>query len=49
MTLEIISSDKVQVLEQVESWREAINIAASPLQEQGYFQQDYIDDMIRSV
>ena len=27
MTLEIISSDKVQVLEQVESWREAINIA----------------------
>ncbi|MFW0761149.1 PTS sugar transporter subunit IIA [Staphylococcus cohnii] len=49
MTLEIISSDKVQVLEHVESWREAINIAASPLQEQGYFQQDYIDDMIRSV
>ena len=49
MTLEILSSDKVQVLEQVESWREAINIAASPLQEQGYFQQDYIDDMIRSV
>lgn len=49
MTLEIISSDKVQVLEQVESWREAINIAASPLQEQGYFQQAYIDDMIHSV
>ncbi|MBA1353675.1 PTS sugar transporter subunit IIA [Staphylococcus cohnii] len=49
MTLEILSSDKVQVLEQVESWREAINIAASPLQEQGYFQQAYIDDMIHSV
>lgn len=49
MTLEILSSDKVQVLEQVESWREAINIAASPLREQGYFQQAYIDDMIHSV
>jgi len=49
MTLEILLSDKVQVLEQVESWREAINIAASPLQEQGYFQQAYIDDMIHSV
>ncbi|MBZ8172083.1 PTS sugar transporter subunit IIA [Staphylococcus cohnii] len=49
MTLEILSSDKVQVIEQVESWREAINIAASPLREQGYFQQAYIDDMIHSV
>lgn len=49
MTVEILSSDKVQVLEQVESWREAISIAAGPLKEQGYFQQDYIDDMIHSV
>ena len=49
MTLEILSSDKVQVLEQVKSWREAISIAANPLKEQGYFQQDYIDDMIHSV
>lgn len=49
MTVEILSTDKVQVLEQVESWREAISIAAGPLKEQGYFQQDYIDDMIHSV
>lgn len=49
MTLENLSSDKVQVLEQVKSWREAISIAANPLKEQGYFQQDYIDDMIHSV
>src|SRR5699024_12708004 len=49
MTLENLSSDKVQVLEEVKSWHEAISIAAKPLKEQGYFQQDYIDDMIHSV
>ena len=49
MTLEILSTDKVQVLDKVENWREAIRVAARPLQEQDYFKQDYIDEMVHSV
>ena len=49
MTLEILSTDKVQVLDKVENWREAIHVAARPLQEQDYFKQDYIDEMVHSV
>ncbi|MBU0438530.1 PTS ascorbate transporter subunit IIA [Staphylococcus succinus] len=49
MSLEILSADKVQIQDQVSSWDEAITIAAMPLLDQGYFEQSYIDAMIKSV
>lgn len=49
MALEILTSDKVQIKDHVEHWSEAIDIAAQPLLNQRYFEQQYITSMIDSV
>ncbi|MCG7339098.1 PTS sugar transporter subunit IIA [Staphylococcus sp. ACRSN] len=47
--MEILSLDKIQINEKVDSWEKAIDIAARPLLNQGYFETGYIDAMINSV
>ena len=49
MSLEILSADKVQILDQVETWEQAITIAANPLLTQDYFEPSYVTAMIDSV
>lgn len=49
MSLETLSADKVQVVDQVDDWEQAINMAAQPLLKQDYFEQSYIKAMIDSV
>ncbi|MEP9852780.1 PTS sugar transporter subunit IIA [Staphylococcus aureus] len=49
MSSEILSSDKVQILDQVDNWKQAIELASQPLLNQGYFKQNYIKAMIESV
>ncbi|HLR18850.1 MAG TPA: PTS sugar transporter subunit IIA [Staphylococcus sp.] len=49
MSSEILSSDKVQILDQVDNWKQAIELASQPLLNQGYFKQNYIKAMIASV
>ncbi|NQE00398.1 PTS sugar transporter subunit IIA, partial [Staphylococcus xylosus] len=49
MSLEILSADKVQILDKVETWEQAITIAANPLLTQDYFESSYVTAMIDSV
>ncbi|WP_436862258.1 PTS sugar transporter subunit IIA [Staphylococcus caeli] len=49
MSLETLSADKVQVVDQVDDWEQAINLAAQPLLKQDYFEESYIKAMIDSV
>lgn len=49
MSLEILSADKVQILDKVETWEQAITIAANPLLTQDYFESSYVTAMIGSV
>lgn len=49
MSLEILSTDKVQILDQVATWEQAITIAANPLLTQDYFEPSYVTAMIDSV
>lgn len=49
MSLEILSADKIQILDKVETWEQAITIAANPLLTQDYFESSYVTAMIDSV
>ncbi|MGW7976275.1 PTS sugar transporter subunit IIA [Staphylococcus xylosus] len=49
MSLEILSADKIQILDKVETWEQAITIAANPLLIQDYFESSYVTAMIDSV
>lgn len=49
MSLEILSADKIQILDEVETWEQAITIAANPLLTQDYFESSYVTAMIDSV
>ena len=49
MSLEILSADKIQILDKVETWEQAITIAATPLLTQDYFESSYVTAMIDSV
>ncbi|SCT94202.1 PTS system, IIA component [Staphylococcus xylosus] len=49
MSLEILSADKIQILDKVETWEQAITIAANPLLTQDYFAPSYVTAMIDSV
>lgn len=49
MSLEILSADKIQILDKVETWEQAITIAANPLLTQDYFESSYVTAMIGSV
>lgn len=49
MALEMLTKDKINVREKVDSWEMAIREAAQPLLNQGYFNASYVDAMIESV
>lgn len=49
MLKELITRDKVQTIQCVESWQEAIRIAAQPLLSDGTIEENYIEQMIESV
>lgn len=49
MTLDVLTKDKIIVKDQVDSWEEAIELAAQPLLTQKYIESSYIDSMIQSV
>ncbi|WP_176222156.1 BglG family transcription antiterminator [Tuberibacillus sp. Marseille-P3662] len=49
MLNEVLSEDHILPNRSVESWQEAIKVAAQPLQEQGYIEETYINAMIQGV
>lgn len=46
---DFMSSDEIQILDRVDSWQSAIEIAAAPLLREGKLEQHYIDRMIEAV
>lgn len=42
-----LSNEKIQYIETVADWKEAVQIAGNPLLEEGAISQDYIDAIIR--
>ncbi|UEX90261.1 PTS sugar transporter subunit IIA [Staphylococcus ratti] len=49
MAIEWLTKDKIIVKDYVDTWEEAIQIAAQPLVSQKYIETTYIDAMIQSV
>lgn len=49
MSLEILPIENIQIYDEVESWEEAIQIAAKPLLTKNIIEQSYINSMVRSV
>lgn len=49
MLNELITKDKIHILDQVSSWENGITEAAKPLLEQGYINQIYVQQMITEV
>jgi PTS system mannitol-specific IIA component/PTS system ascorbate-specific IIA component len=41
--------DNIKVLDEVSTWEEAIKIAANPLKEGGFINEEYIDAMLQNV
>ncbi|MGK9044235.1 PTS sugar transporter subunit IIA [Mammaliicoccus vitulinus] len=46
---QIIKKEHIQLIEKVANWEESIQVAAEPLLQEGYFNEDYIKSMIKSV
>lgn len=49
MTLDILSTKRIIVKEQVNNWNEAITIASQPLLQEQVIEQSYVEAMIESV
>lgn len=49
MRKQVIEKDFIQVMERVDTWKDAIRIAATPLLKNGFIQESYIDAMIQTV
>lgn len=49
MLRELITEDRIQVVEGVADWKAAIQLAAMPLLQDGAIAQSYVDAMIESV
>jgi len=49
MLTQLLTKDKIQLKEAVADWKEAIQIAANPLLEQGFIEESYIEAMIEAV
>ncbi|MCG9857230.1 PTS sugar transporter subunit IIA [Staphylococcus argenteus] len=49
MTLDILSTKRIIVKEQVNNWNEAITIASQPLLQEQVIEQGYVEAMIESV
>ena len=49
MKADLIQRDCIQCRDSVENWEEAIRVAAQPLLNKGYIQEQYIDAMIQTV
>lgn len=49
MLKELITKDKIEVVQHVQDWKEAIRLAAQPLLRDGTIEDEYIDQMIESV
>ena len=46
---ETINPSMVQIVEEVNGWRQAVRVAAEPLLNEEYIQESYIDAMIQNV
>ena len=46
---QIIKEEHIQLREKVANWEESIQVAAAPLLQEGYFNDDYVKSMIKSV
>ncbi|HZJ86610.1 MAG TPA: PTS sugar transporter subunit IIA, partial [Erysipelothrix sp.] len=46
---EIISKERIQVVDSVTDWKEAISYSSKPLLDEGIIQNDYVDAMINAV
>ncbi|MEB7658410.1 PTS sugar transporter subunit IIA [Mammaliicoccus vitulinus] len=46
---QIIKEEHIQLREKVANWEESIQVAAAPLLQESYFNDDYVKSMIKSV
>lgn len=46
---DFMSADEIQILDRIDSWEKAIQIAAAPLLQKGKLEQRYVDRMIEAV
>ena len=46
---ELLKNDTIQMVERLSDWEEAVNVAATPLLEQGAIRESYIDAMIDNI
>ena len=49
MLTDLITQKRIQCIERVSDWREAIRTASAPLLEDGSIQESYVDAMVESV
>ncbi|WP_068496131.1 PTS sugar transporter subunit IIA [Paenibacillus kribbensis] len=49
MLTELLTPDRIGLLDRVEGWEQSIRIASSPLLEQGAITEEYVDAMIDNV
>lgn len=49
MLKELITKDKIQIIENVENWEAGIELAAKPLLEQGLIEPEYVEAMIAGI
>lgn len=49
MKLQVIEKDFIQTMDKVDTWKDAIHIAAAPLVKKKYIKESYIDAMIQTV
>lgn len=47
--MDLLKKENVQICDSVEGWREAIRIAAKPLEEHGYVEPRYKEEIISNV
>lgn len=46
---DIVKKSRIQVVEKVENWKDAINLSSAPLLEEGVIETNYVDAMVNAV